>query len=156
MDSKTIVYNSDIIWKTSYWETSGIWNTTQVWLKILWKVNTKKETELITDQSSKDIHNIKWEISKSSLKQSIRNNTFSLIKNIPINNWWKVVNTLWGGSWTNTDWKKVLWSKILYFWAEWSEYNVELNSWTFSWNKTLVVIWWNIRITWNNFLLKSK
>ncbi len=149
LDGKTIVYNSDIIWKTSYWESSGIWNTTQVWLKILWKVNTKKETELITNQSNKDIHNIKWEISKSSLKQSIRNNTFSLVKNIPINNWGKIVNTLWGNFWTNTDWKKILWNKVLYFWAESAEYNVELNSWTFSWNKTIVIIWGNLRIKWN-------
>jgi len=144
LDWHDIVYNSDIIWKANYWWTSAWNNTTQVWLKVIWKTHDSDINYIINWQQA-DI-SVLWNLTKSSLKRDIRSNVFSIIKSIKydINIYWNDLNI---SSW---DWWFKLNDNIRYFdLRNKTDKNVVINWWSISWNKTVVVLGWNIYITWN-------
>ena len=155
LDWKTVVYNSDILWKNNYWDNFWGIDTNQVWLKVLWLTSSKKYNEIIEDQDGTDIV-LLWNISKTVLKKSIRENTWNIIKNVSINNWSNRIVDLTWDSWNNSDGKKLLDDKLLYFWGlAWA--NVELWIWDelVWWKKTIIVEGWNLYIKGNMSYISS-
>ena len=146
LDSKEIVYNSDIIWKNNYWDDNSWDSSTQIWVKIIWLTSSQKFSEITENQSWVDVV-LLWKISKPELRESIRKKAWGLIKNITPDNWLKKVTNLEWLSWNNSHGKKLFDDKILYFWSlSWS--NVELWFWNeiVWWKKTLIIEGWNLYI----------
>ena len=150
IDWYDVVYNSDVIWKTNYWDLIAEMNTTQVWLKVLWITHNEDAESLIDNQIENDIH-LLWDITKSSLKRNITRNVYEIVRNLTHNsNTPSTITNLSGDTWANnTWWMKLLNDKVIYYnliWANaWN--NVVLTNWIVEWNKTIVVNWWNLYIT---------
>lgn len=142
-----IIYNSNVIWKSNYFNVSSLLTSHTQWLKVLWKTHSTDQNDLSQNQNLNDIH-VLWNIEKSSLKQTIVKNVYSLVKNLEILNWTNKVTNI-----KNLDSVSNWWNKksknILYFWGlNWT--NVEINSSdTISWRQTIVAVWWNIYIKQN-------
>lgn len=140
------IYNSDIYWKDSYWWVAWSGNTYQSAIKIIWKTYSDKYTEIISWQSWSWVILLNWNITKSWLKTDIRRNTYDLIKSTPVSNWWNIVNNFDFSN--DEDWKELLNWNVLYFWKlSWQ--NVNVNAWTVTWNKTIIIEWWNAYIKGN-------
>ncbi len=155
IDWKTVVYNSDIIWKNNYWENTNSWNTVQNWLKVLWLTYSKKQEDIINNQDINDIH-VLGNITKASVKKDFRSNVFSVLKTI---NWWtdwKILN-LDSYDWnSNTDWFKMYDDKVLYFDVNWK--TIVLWDWwdkQVKWIKTIVIKWWDLYIKSNMYYSDS-
>ncbi len=161
IDWKNIFYNSDIFWKdiiysssnNNYW-ASSIWgNTYSESLKVLWNTYSQKYNEIQEWQLWNEVKLLNWNITKAWIKKDIRNNAYSMIKTISASNWWKIINNLDFAN--NIDWSKLSQNNILYFgWLNWE--NVILESWVYSWRKTIVIEWGNIVINWNIKALNNK
>jgi len=147
LDGNPVVYNSDVIWMDTYWGTAiGTDNTHQKWILINWLTHSGKQNELVIGDDP-NYYAVLWNLDKSSLQRDIRKNTYWLIRNVSTSNGWWVITTL--DFTANTDWAK-LWD-ILYFW--WTD--VTINASNYSWNKTIVVVWWNLYIT-NDIIANNK
>lgn len=149
LDWKNVVYNSDIIWKDSYWWSPLSINTMQSWLKVIWSTHSQSQNDLTTNQNETDIH-ILWNITKSSLKRDIRKSAYDIIKNINHDSWssYTITNLTWSSWFNNTWWKKLLNDKIIYYNLTWDQAwkNVELTWNEVWWNKTIIIKWWNLYI----------
>ncbi len=146
---KEVVYSSDIYWMNRYNWTPNWDNTSQRWVKITWITHSQNQVDLVSWQSASDI-SILWNLEKSYLQRDVRENAYSLIKNISPSNW-AVMNI------TNVNqsspWKRL--GDVLYFWwLNWD--NVVINlSWNYSWIKTIFVEWWNVYVK-SNILASNK
>lgn len=154
---KTVVYNSDIIWKNNYWWTLN--NTTKtVWIKTTWKSTSTNYNQIISWQEWIDVKLI-WDYNKSKISWEFKKSVYNLIKSIPIsdkNTWTWYINNLTTDKWSNSDWYKISNDKVLYFW--WLNWNiVTLWDWTekVEWKKTIVIDWWNLYIR-NNMYYANK
>jgi len=152
IDWKQVVYNSAILWKTRYDSTTSSNTVTQVWLKVLWRTFSDKQTNITVNQQSSNF-NILWSISKASLKKDIVLNAYNIIKNITPANGWNKINDLSNNTWNNADWKKLQNDNILYFWwLNWWKVVLDTNgNWLANpteliWKKTIVIKWWNLYI----------
>lgn len=146
LDWKNVVNNWDVFWKDNYWGPVWTWWTYASVLKVIWKTYTQSFTEILEDQAVNEVNLLNWMITKSSLKTEVRRNAYNIIRNTTETNSWNTINN--SNFLNNVDWAKLLNWNILYFgWLEWK--NVTLNSLTFEWNKTILVEWWNLYITWD-------
>jgi len=121
-------------------------------LKIYWRTNisTDKQKDLLDNQDTEDIQNIAWNIVKASLKRDIRKRAINTIKFVNTENITVPVKNIDNDSWDSTNWWKVLGSILYYELNDWS--NVILWDWSelnITWKKTLIVRWWNLRVTQN-------
>ena len=156
IDWKTVVYNSDIVWKDSYHWTEGESNTSQSSLKVLWQISSKSNNSITQDQFPSDVR-IVWNSDKFTSKTQIRKN------------WWEFAkNVIWSTETTNalididspnsTLFKEV--NNVIYFWSEiWAWWNVyKLWNWSddiwINTKKTILVIWWDLYIR-NNLYYSS-
>ena len=152
LDSKAVVYNSDIIWKDHYWGSFTGANLIQKWVKILWKTHSQKQEDILSDQDTDDIH-ILWDIEKSDLKQEIRKKVYEMLRKVSANNGTGRISDLDGDGldtwiWDNLDGVSLQNDTVLYFW-DLGGSDISLNVWpthTMKWNKTIVVVWWNLYI----------
>jgi hypothetical protein len=152
LDSKNIVYNSDIIGKDHYWWTFLGGDLIQKWVKVLWKTHSQNQEDILLGQDDDDIH-ILWNIEKSDLKQEIRKKVFEILRKVSPNNGTGRVWDLDGDGieawvWDNLDGVKLQDNTVLYFW-ELSGSNISLDVWPthrMKWKKTLVVVWGNLYI----------
>jgi len=153
IDWHNVVYNSSVLGRDNYFDgPPSIWNATQVWIKVLWITYSKKQKDIITNQEQNDIH-ILWTINKSKLKENIRKNIYKIISNINWNQGWSsndIDNFGWT-TWNSSNKGKRLYdNKVLYFDLSWvSEKVIVTNWWTVSWQKTLIVKWWDLYIKWD-------
>lgn len=145
-ETLNISHNSDIYGKSSYWERAGSWNTYESVIKIIWSTYTKKFEEIIEWQSWEEVLLFDWNMSKMELKAQVRKKVLSLVRNVEVKNWNKKIYNFDFSS--NTHWVKLLNWDLLYFWSlSWS--NVEISWWTITWNKSIIIIWWNAHIVWD-------
>lgn len=150
------VINSDILWKTNYFNNTSDANSTQAWLKVTWITSSMNNNEIITNQFTSDVQ-IFWNLYKASLKRDIVKWVYSFVKWVTSNNWlleiWNLVD------FTNSanGWVKLDSNTVLYFWSTWSPYTVTLWNWDepVSGKKTIVVIWWNLYIK-NNIYYQNR
>lgn len=134
------VYNSDIIWKRSYFDWDQ-YIAHQSSLKVLWQVRTDSKQSLTIDQFSSDVK-IVWNVDKFTSKTQIISNAWNFAKGKPISD----VNT---SSKININWTTINW--ILYYWwiSLWSTQTFTLWNWSnisVNGKKTILAIWWNIYI----------
>lgn len=140
------IYNWDVFWKDNYWGPVWTWGTYASVLKVIWKTYTQSFTEILEDQAVNEVNLLNWMITKSSLKTEVRRNAYNIIRNTTETNSWNTINN--SNFLNNVDWAKLLnWTMLYFGWLEWK--NVTLNSLTFEWNKTILVEWWNLYITWD-------
>lgn len=101
------------------------------------------------DNSFDDEIRVLGNVEKSSLKWDIVRNAYSAVRNIQIVNGTSpyTADGIWNASWSDNDGVLLQNGKVLYFWDMQGE-NV-LIAWNQAGNKTLVVEWWNIYITWD-------
>jgi len=121
-------------------------------LKIYWVTNVSndKQKDLLNNQWEIDIHNIAWDINKAFLKRDIRKNAINTIKFVDTEKITLPVKNINNNSWDSSNWWKVLGSILYYEFTDWS--NAVLwdgSELTITWKKTLIVRWWNLRITQN-------
>lgn len=146
LDWNDVVYNWDVFWKDNYWGPVGTWWTYASVLKVIWKTYTQSFTEILEDQAVNEVNLLNWMITKSSLKTEVRRNAYNIIRNTTETNSWNTINN--SNFLNNVDWAKLLnWTMLYFGWLGWK--NVTLNSLTFDWNKTILVEWWNLYITWD-------
>ncbi len=146
LDWKDIVYNSDIYWKDSYWGIIWSWNTYANALKVIWNTYSNKYNEIISWQTWSWVILVNWEITKSSLKADVRKKVYELIRNIVPSNWSMIIGNLDFSD--DEDGREILNWSLLYFWKlNWQ--NVTLSAWSVSWNKSIIIEWWNLYINWN-------
>ncbi len=149
--TKTVVYNSSIVWMNHYWAPTEFLSSIQTWLKVLWSIHDNNEQNITEEQNQLNIH---WNIIKASIEKQIRSNAFSIVKNLNSPDYsgpWtepvisNITSDFW--KWDNSnDW--VIAGNILYFWNMWWN-KVVLNDITenkFDWKRTIVVVWWNLYI----------
>lgn len=141
LSSKQITYN---IWtlndtNNQNFETLKVYGITNI--------NKSKQKDLTQDQDKKDVKNLAWQITKSTLRADIVKNALTTIKFVTPINGATQINDLTGSWWTSAnDWKR-LWNIIYYWNLAWA--NVELNDTSgnkFEWKKTIIVKWWNLFI----------
>lgn len=156
-----VVYNSDIIWRDSYfWITNTLQTANQSWLKIIWNVTSKSATGVLDNQLGNDIK-IVWNSDKFISKTQIIKNWYSFAKNATWYTWNGILTEI---SDTPNFWESV--NNIIYLWATtWNTANKTYQLWNWTINslddieintkKTILVIWWNLYIksnmyyTWN-------
>jgi hypothetical protein len=116
--------------------------------------STEVASEL-TDQFSSDVRVI-WKLTKASFRKDLQENVFKVITSLSPQ--LTAGTAISSAQLSATQWSaitgtsRVLDNKALYAWFNGtvSNPNVTLNgTTTLSWNKTLVVEWWNVYITWN-------
>jgi len=159
IDWKFVDYNSDILNKNNYFDSSTIAsNTTQNWLKVLWITYSKTQKNIINNQNINDIH-VLGNINKSKLKAQIRKNIYKAILNVSNTNaqWWTTndINNLTWNDWnTHNKWKIIFNKKILYFdlSSPITEKTITIWTWTLNWKKTIIIKWWDLYIKWNIYL----
>ncbi len=146
----------DVWWRTvTYLAWILNTNNTQNFetLKIYWitNIDTDKQRDLTENQDSEDIQNLAWEIIKSWLKRDIKKAAINTIKYVDTEDETASILNLAWNTWNDSDnWWKVLWD-ILYY-DDLNGENVILWDWdelSITWKKTIIVIWWNLRITSN-------
>jgi len=127
-------------------------------LKIYWRTNidNNKQKDITNWQNSKDIQNLAWNITKASLKRDIRKKAINTIKFINTSgmNLTPIVD-ITTDSWKSTNWWKILWN-ILYYEYSWPnawkntiiwDADTNIDKLSIEWKKTIIVRWWNVRIT---------
>lgn len=159
LDWKNIVYNSDIVWKNSYHDSTEESIAIQWGLKTLWQVSSKSNHSILNNQMPNDVKII-WNTDKFITKTQLRKNRWEFAKNVvwndnshillninnPSSDGIKEVNNViyfWGTSW--------YWNKIYQLWRYRRE---DSNGIGINTNKTILVIWWNLYIK-NNLYYSS-
>lgn len=150
LDWKDIFYNSDIIWKTNYSEGTLLDSSINLWVKVLWNVQSKNQTDISDNQSETDIYQL-WNNTKADLKEKIKKNVADISMNVTAENVSQITN-IWWDSWDNSiDAPRLLNQKILL-----TKWEVKLSSTQkYTGKKTLVIQWWNLYIT-ENLLASNK
>lgn len=147
IDGMNVVYNWDIIWKSSYWDLISTNGTSLIWLKILWKTHSKNQLDLSANQGQNDIHII-WNIEKSILKANIRKNVYEKIKfvnyvpgsNEEIKNLSNLADS------TSNGWK-LLADNVIYIWdLDWELTVLDSGTNNVIGKKTIVIYWWDLYI----------
>ena len=146
LNGKTIIYDAHTIGKNRYVDGTVLSNTSQIWLKVMWRIQSKNQSDLTTGQSWTDLFAI-WNNTKSWLKEIIQKQTTLITKNISWETSW-FVNNLTGNSWLNITWTRLKNNTVLYYDLT-NEVNKNLQIWNGSdliaeWVKTIIVKWWNI------------
>ena len=152
-------YISYIIWSDNETVTYKAWiinegaNLGFEYLKIHWVANIDKDKqgEILADHDADDIHNLAWSIVKSRLKRDLIKKVISTIKfissidvTLPIKD---LTWTIWNES---NNWWKILGSILYYNITDWTNVILwDLLDLSVEWRKTIIVIWWNLRITQN-------
>lgn len=89
------------------------------------------------------------QITKATLRKSLQEKVYTVIKNATISNGSYNVSNLWASTWWSGDGTELMNGKVLYFWnVTGRSVEVSGNN-NISGEKTLVVEWGNIYITWN-------
>ncbi len=124
---KSVLYRSSSIWETNTQNNFGI--------KVYWNTNIdkSKQRDLNNEQDNKDVKNIAWEITKSSLKKDIRKNAIEKIKNIK----------------TDKDWIDLMNWRIKFY--DYRNHTKKIKNfyWDLWDNKTIVILWANAYVKWN-------
>ena len=153
LDGKTIIYPSDIVNKSSYNNPSYAWWVTQVWVKIVWNTTSQKNQEIVANQFNDNVR-ILGRLTKSTYRRDIQQTAYRVIRYLIPKIWWGttiITARLENASWNDTGLmaESVIQDSILYF-GNMMGANITLDSAAnIEWNKTLVVEWWNIYISWN-------
>ncbi len=152
IDWEKVIYNSDIIWRNNYWDSTNSGNTTQVWLKVLWKTYSKNQKDIKNNQNIDDIH-ILWNLTKSYIKKDFRSNIYNILKFIIWWSAWVITNLDWNNWSNNSSWFKMYNDKVLYFDVSWWQTVVLWNDTneTVKWRKTIIIKWWNLYIKSNMY-----
>ncbi len=119
-------------------------------LKVDGIVSSQNSNELIWDQFKDDIK-ILGKLTKSSLRKNIHKKVYETIRNISPTHEFPPYNasSLAEEKWLPGDGEILQNGKVLYFWnLTWENVRVSGTS-TLTWNKTLLVEWGNVYITWN-------
>lgn len=150
-----VAYNSDIVWKSNYWDDS--WSSTiQTGIKVIWIWSSTNTWEVISWQFDDDII-VLGNINKSDIKKDIISKAYAAIKNV-----WSVsylpgaiqVNNLTDFTSASNDWKVLQNNNMLYLW-DLNGATVEIWDAALStgepvnWKKTILIIWWNAYIKTN-------
>ena len=138
-----------MLWKDSYFQWTNLINTSQVWLKVLWKIQSKNQEDLTTGQSWTDYFMI-WNNTKSWLKETIRKQATLETKNASWSTSWIITNLLWN-TWSNATGTPLRKDTVLYYEpTSWSNIIIwdELTPWIerIGWVKTIIIKWWNAYI----------
>lgn len=156
LDGNIIVYNSDVFGWEHFHDVENnpdniLWWVENVYVKVLWQVYSNDNTysEIVEwQESSWDVIRLMWEITKSSLRSEIKRTAYDLISNVIPNNWNNIINTLNFNN--NEDWVSILKGDAIYFWdLEWDNVIIDNNVTLSSWQKTIIIHWWNLYIRWN-------
>lgn len=144
LDWKDILYDWDIIGKTNYSAWTNIDSSSNLWVKVLWNVQSKNQDDISQWQSGEDFSLI-WNNTKADLKEQIHKNVAEISRNITPKNIPEIQN-LWWNIWSNLlDAPKLTNDKILL-----TQWTVNISPiWNYSGNKTLLVKWWDVYITKN-------
>jgi len=121
-------------------------------LKIYWRTNigSYKQKDLLDNQDANDIQNLAWNITKASLKRDIRKRAINTIKFVDTENITAPIKNIDNDSWNSTNWWKVLGAILYYEFIDWSNAVIwDGSQLSITWKKTLIVRWWNLRITQN-------
>ena len=145
IDGKTVAYDSNTIGKDRYVHGTNLVNTSQVWLKVMWRIQSKNQTDLTTGQSWTDLYAL-WDNSKANLRELIRKQATLEIKNVAWATSW-IVTDLTGNTWSvSNGWTRLRKNTILYYdlvpgtnLQIWN--GVDLVA---SWVKTIIARWWNV------------
>ncbi len=150
LDGNNIFYNSDIIWKTNYSAGTLLDSSTNLWVKVLWNVQSKNQTDISDNQSETDIYQL-WNNTKADLKEKIKKNVAEISMNVSAEEVSQITN-IWWNSWDNSIIApKLSNQKILL-----TKWEVKLSSaQKYTGKKTLVIQWWNLYIT-ENLLASNK
>jgi hypothetical protein len=121
-------------------------NSSQIWLKVLWKIQSKNQQDLTVWQTWTDIYQL-WNNSKSSLKEWIRKLVTLETKNVDWSTIWDITDLTWN-TWNNPTGVPLRNNTILYYeptpWSNimiWDGTNKNI-----SWVKTIIIKWWNAHI----------
>lgn len=145
LDWKDVVYNSDVLWLDAYWNGFNLNNNTyQKGIFIDWITHTDKQNETITWEEW-DSYTLLWNIEKAWTQSIIRKNAYSATKYSPINNWGKEIKKIDDISSSFNDWTRI-WDNILYFWELGWDIVTLNDPDSYTWNKTIVVVWGNLYI----------
>ena len=149
LDGKNVKYNADVLWKESYFQWSNWINSSQIWLKVLWKIQSKNQENLTVGQSWTDYFML-WNNSKASLKETIRKQVTLETKNATWSTTWPIKYLLWS-TWNNPTGVHLRNDTILYYEPTPGENIViwdEAIPWieNISWVKTIIIKWWNAYI----------
>ena len=137
--TKTVIYNSGIIWKDRYHWAYSTENAIQSGVKIVWSSQVDSYKEIVSGQSGVDVIMI-WDNNKGLIKKEIRENAYSFVKLVTPNNWTnKIIKLDDSSGWGSFNWWVAVWD-ILYFWNLWGS-TVILDSSTekMKWVKTIIV-----------------
>jgi hypothetical protein len=148
LDGHYIKYNADVLWKASYFAWVNLLNSSQVWVKVLWKIQSKNQQDLVVGQTGTDIFKL-WNNSKSELKESLRKEVTLETKNVSWLDGSITDLSWWTWSAWNTWWIPLRNNTILYY-EPTAGTNVVI--WDGSIKnidgiKTIVIKWWNAYIT---------
>lgn len=155
----SIVTNSDILWKTNYYEDTWV-TSVQTWMKIIWIWSSTNTWEVISWQFDDDII-VLGNISKSELKKNILSKVNSAIKNVwtlSYASWAIEITDLQNLASTSNDGRAMQQDTILYL-GNLNNAVVELWDDTLavgeavSGKKTLVLVWWDLLIKSNMYYL---
>jgi hypothetical protein len=151
-----IVYDTHTVWKPRYVDGTNLVNTSQVWLKVLWRIQSKNQADITTGQSWTDLYAL-GNNSKAWLREFIAKQVELVTKNVTWANAW-LVTVLWWSTWSNPNGTTLRDDTILYYDLTWSV-NKIVDLWNgtdmvASWVKTIVIKWWNAYIR-NNISYSS-
>lgn len=101
--------------------------------------------------SLQDSVRLTGDVDKSTMRANILKTLFSRVRNVALNNGSQVISSqdLTSSVWSWNNGAIISWWKGLYFWG-WTEDTVTIQwTTTLNWNKTVVVEWKNIYISWD-------
>lgn len=144
-----IVYDSDVVNKIRYVDWTGlVANTNQLWLKVLWRIQSKNQQDLIAGQTWTDLYQL-WNNTKSELKELIHKQVSIFTRNItPANNFGLITDLSWTKWEDNLNGTKLKNNTIMYYKLN-PGTNLVIWNWSdlvAQWIKTLIVEWWNVYI----------
>lgn len=146
---KSVIINSDVIWRDSYHWSQWLNLLSQSWLKVVWKTYSDWWQEVVFEWESQEIL---WKIDKIDVKTDVISKAYDFAKKIKYNsvtdnstitsiswNWWgkRVWNIIY--MWDIDNWG----NNIFQLW-NWSSINVDST-------KTILIIWGNLYIKSNMY-----
>jgi len=150
VNGQSVVYNSDVVGKSSYYDSTISNNTSQAGVKVIGVTSSDKVQELITDQFTDDIR-ILGKLTKSSHRRDISKRVYENFRSVTPSNGGYTVDRFDGATWNGSnDGVSLLDGTVLYFGnAGWNYVQLWNNSETITGNKTIVVVWWDVYIRHN-------